>query len=378
MLQKSFQTIPFIDLQAQRLRIADQIMTGVQRVIESGQYIMGPEVSQLEAELSKFAGVKHTLGCSNGTDALSMSLMALEVGPGDAVFVPTFTFAATAEVVALRGAVPFFVDVDPRTFNMDPVSLERSIAHVVKEGNLKPKGIIAVDLFGQPADLKAISAIAERYGLWVMVDAAQSFGATLEGVSTVNYGLVATTSFFPAKPFGAYGDGGAIFTNDNDLKEKLVSIRIHGQGVDRYDNIRLGITGRLDTLQAAILLEKLKIFPSELESRSKIARRYSILLEDVVEVPHLPSTMTSAWAQYTICLDNRDKVAAHLKAKGIPTMIYYLKGLHQQQAYRQYPIDPAGLKISEALCHRVLSLPMHPYLTEDVQDYIVEAVKGAF
>lgn len=376
-MPQNFKAIPFIDLQAQRAQIAKEIMTSVQRVIESGQYILGPEVTKLEQELCNFTGVKHSIGCSNGTDALSMVLMAQSIGPGDAVFVPTYTFAATAEVVALRGATPVFVDVDSKTFNMNPISLERSIQHITKDKALKPKGIIAVDLFGQPADLKTIDTIAERYGLWMMVDAAQSLGATIDGISTVSFGLAATTSFFPAKPLGCYGDGGAIFTNDDDLKEKLISIRVHGQGADRYDNVRLGLTGRLDTLQAVILLEKLKIFPSELESRAKVAARYSTLLQNVAQVPHLDPSLVSTWAQYTILLDNRDQVAQHLKEKGIPTMIYYLKALHQQQAYKHYPQDPQGLGVSESLCHQVLSLPMHPYLTEEVQDYIVEAVKEA-
>jgi len=377
MHQSPFSNIPFIDLQAQRAKIAPQILESVQRVIEGGHYIMGPEVLQLEAELSKFAGVKYAIGCSNGTDALSMPLMALEIGPGDAIFVPTFTFAATAEVVALRGATPVFVDVNASTFNMDPISLERAIAHVTKEKKLVPKGIISVDLFGQPADLKTIGSIADKYGLWVMIDAAQSFGATLDSVHTVNFGLVASTSFFPAKPLGCYGDGGAIFTNNDDLKAKLTSIRVHGQGSDRYDNVRIGINGRLDTLQAAILIEKLKIFPAELDSRSRIAARYSTLLQDVVKVPYLAPNKTSAWAQYTLCLENRDHVAAFLKAKGIPTMVYYPKALHQQGAYRHYPQDPQGLSVAETLCQQVLSLPMHPYLEEDVQDYIVAAVREA-
>ena len=301
--------------------------------------------------------------------------MALGVGPGDAVFVPTFTFAATAEVVALVGATPIFVDVEAGSFNMDVKSLQRAVDAV--PAGLTPKGIIPVDLFGQPADYDAIDKVAQAKNLWVLADAAQSFGATLGNRRTGSMGRIAGTSFFPAKPLGCYGDGGAIFTDDDGLNDIMKSLRVHGQGSDKYDNVRIGMNGRLDTIQAAILLEKLAIFEDEIAARQRVGKRYNDLLRGTVTVPEVGDNFTSVWAQYTLRLPNRDKVAAALKADGIPTAIYYPRPLHQQTAYRDFPVAPGGCPTSEKLAGEVLSLPMHPYLDTTTQDRIVAAVKSA-
>ena len=369
--------IPFIDLQTQLKHIRPQIDVAIQKVLDRGAFIMGPEVAQFEQDMQAFTGAPYALGCSDGTDALTMALMALDVQPGDAVFVPSFTFASTAEVVAMRGAVPVFVGVHDTTYNMEPKCLREAIEMVQKEGKHRPAGIISVDLFGQPADHQAIEAIAKEHGLWIIVDAAQSFGATQMGKSTVQYGDIATTSFFPAKPLGAFGDGGAVFTKDADLYEKLKSIRVHGMAKKQYDYERFGLTGRLDTLQAAILIEKLKIFPREIEQRQAAAEYYTAGLQDVVQTPVACSKCTSVWAQYTIQVDNRTVVQEHLKAQGIPTMVYYPKPLHMQEPYAHYPRPPKGLPTTERIAGRVLSLPMHPYLERDVQDKIIAAVREA-
>ena len=291
--------IPFIDIAAQRRRLGTAIDEAVGKVLTHCQFIMGPEVRQLEADLSAFCGARHVISCSNGTDALIMALMATGVGPGDAVFCPSFTFTATAEAVVVVGASPVFVDVEEKTFNIDLGSLERAIAET-KRGDLKPKAIIPVDLFGQPADLDGIAAIAKREGIFVISDAAQSFGATYKGKRVGTQALLTTTSFFPAKPLGCYGDGGAVFTDDDKIAEVLRSVRVHGQGADKYDNIRIGMTGRLDTIQAAVLIEKLKIFPDEIEARNRVAARYAEGLKDVAIVPEVASGYGSVWAQYTI------------------------------------------------------------------------------
>ena len=367
--------VEFVDLGAQQRRIGDKVEAAVKRVLAHGKYIMGPEVKTLEDQLSRFAGVKHTVSCASGTDALSLPLMALGVGPGDAVFVPTFTFAATAEVVALVGATPIFVDVEADSFNMDVESLQRAIDAV--PAGLTPKGVIPVDLFGQPADYDAIDKVAQARNLWVLADAAQSFGAMLGNRRTGSMGRVAGTSFFPAKPLGCYGDGGAIFTDDDDLNAIMKSLRVHGQGSDKYDNVRIGMNGRLDTIQAAVLIEKLAIFEDEIAARQRLAARYNDLLRGTVTVPEVAPNATSVWAQYTIRLPNRDKVAAALKAEGIPTAIYYPRPLHQQTAYRNFPSAPGGCPVSEKLAGEVLSLPMHPYLDTATQDRIVAAVKAA-
>jgi dTDP-4-amino-4,6-dideoxygalactose transaminase len=320
------------------------------------------------------------VSCASGTDALLMVLMARDVGRGDAVLCPSFTFCATGEAVALTGATPVFVDVDEATFNMDAASLERGIAAARKLG-LKPKAVIPVDLFGQSADHDAIAAVAAEEGLFVLDDAAQAFGASYKGRRLGTSGLATATSFFPAKPLGCFGDGGAIFTDDAELAATLRSIRVHGQGSDKYDNVRIGLTGRLDTMQAAILLEKLKIFEDEIAARDKVAERYAQGLGNVVTVPHLASGCTSVWAQYTIRLPegcDRDGFAAALKSQGIPTAIYYPKSMHQQTAYRHFPVAEGGLPASESLSGDVISLPMHAYLDEPTQDRIIKAVRGAF
>jgi len=371
--------VPLIDLAAQRRRLGKSVDEAVSRVLAHCQFINGPEVAQLEAELAAFSGAKHVVTCASGTDALLMVLMAKGVGRGDAVFCPSFTFCATGEAVALTGATPVFVDVDETTFNMDPGSLTRGIATATKSG-LKPRAVIPVDLFGQSADHDAIAAIAEAEGLFVLDDAAQAFGASYKGRRLGTSGLATATSFFPAKPLGCFGDGGAIFTDDAELAATLRSIRVHGQGSDKYDNVRLGLTGRLDTMQAAILLEKLKIFEDEIAARNIVAERYARGLGNVVSVPRLASGCTSVWAQYTIRLPagtDRDGFAAALKAQGIPTAIYYPKSMHQQTAYRDYPVADGGLPISEKLSDDVISLPMHAYLDEPTQERIVRAVRSA-
>jgi dTDP-4-amino-4,6-dideoxygalactose transaminase len=371
--------VPFIDVAAQRRRLGTSIDEAVSRVLAHCQFINGPEVTQLEAALAAFSGAKHVVTCASGTDALLMVLMAKNVGRGDAVLCPSFTFCATGEVVALTGATPVFVDVDEATFNIDVDSLKRGIATAKKLG-LKPRAVIPVDLFGQSADHDAIGAVAQAEGLFVLDDAAQAFGASYKGRRLGTFGLVTATSFFPAKPLGCFGDGGAILTDDAALAETLRSIRVHGQGSDKYDNVRLGLTGRLDTIQAAILIEKLKIFEEEIAARNKVAERYAQGLGNVVTVPYVASGVTSVWAQYTIRLPagtNRDEFAAALKAQGIPTAIYYPKSMHQQTAYRDYPVADGGLPISEKLSEDVISLPMHAYLDEPTQERIIKAVRGA-
>lgn len=371
--------VPFIDIAAQRSRLGKSIDDAVSRVLNHCQFINGPEVTALETALAAFSGARHVVSCASGTDALLMVLMAKNIGPGDAVLCPSFTFCATGEAVALTGAVPVFVDVDEQTFNMDPASLKRGIATARQRG-LQPRGVIVVDLFGQSADHDAIGAVAEAEGLFVLDDAAQGFGASYKGRKLGTFGLATATSFFPAKPLGCYGDGGAIFTDDDELANTLRSIRVHGQGSDKYDNVRLGLTGRLDTMQAAVLLEKLKIFDDEIAARNRIAERYTRGLGNVVTVPRLASGCTSVWAQYTIRLPkgtDRDGFAAALKAQGIPTAIYYTKSMHQQTAYRDFPVVDGGLPASESLSEDVISLPMHAYLDEPTQDRIIQAVRGA-
>jgi dTDP-4-amino-4,6-dideoxygalactose transaminase len=372
------QPIAFIDIVEQRRRLGRRIDDAVTRVTTHCQFINGPEVARLEADLAGFCGAKHVVACASGTDALLMVLLAKKIGPGDAVICPTFTFCATGEVVALLGATPVFVDVDATTFNIDPVSLKDGIAVAKKQG-LKPRAIIPVDLFGQPADFDAIAEIAKAEGMFVLDDAAQGFGASYKGQPLGTFGLATATSFFPAKPLGCYGDGGAIFTDDAELAATLRSVRVHGQGSDKYDNVRLGLTARIDTMQAAILIEKLKIFPDEIAARNAVARRYNEALGNVAIVPRVAPDCTSVWAQYTIRLPDggRDTMAETLKAQGIPTAIYYPKSLHQQTAYRHFPVASGGLAVSEKLSGEVISLPMHAYLDEPTQERIIKAVRGA-
>jgi dTDP-4-amino-4,6-dideoxygalactose transaminase len=370
--------LPFIDLAAQQRRITPQVNEAIARVLAHGQYIMGPEVMALEKALSDFCGAKHVISCGNGTIALELVLRAKGVKAGDAVLCPSFTFAATAEVVALVGATPVFVDVHGDTFNLDAASLESGFVTAKKLG-LNPVGVIPVDLFGHPAEYRDIEPWCAAHGLWVLTDAAQSFGARYHDRKVGTIGLAPTTSFFPAKPLGCYGDGGAIFTDDADLAAVIRSLRVHGQGSDKYDNVLIGTNGRIDTIQAAVLIEKLRIFPDELEQREVVARRYSEALKDVADVPATAQGCTSAWAQYTIRVrpTMRDALAAALRTHGIPTAIYYPKPLHQQTAYRNFPVAGNGLPVSDVIAHEVISLPMHPYLEPDAQDRVVAAVRLA-
>src|SRR5437868_4759631 len=371
--------VPFIDVAAQRRRLGKSIDEAISRVLGHCQFINGPEVAELEAALMAFSGAKHVVTCASGTDALLMVLMAKGVGRGDAVLCPSFTFCATGEAVALTGATPVFVDVDQETFNMDAASVSRGIATARQQG-LTAKAVMPVDLFGQSADHDAIGAIAASEGLFVLDDAAQGFGASYKGRRIGTFGLATATSFFPAQPLGCFGDGGAIFTDDAELAATLRSIRVHGQGSDNYDNVRLGLTGRLDTMQAAVLIEKLKIFEDEIEARNKVAERYAQGLGNVVGIPRLGAGCSSVWAQYTIRLPHgchRDAFAATLKAQGIPTAIYYPKSMHQQTAYRDFPAADDGLPVSEKLSNDVISLPMHAYLDRPTQERIIKAVRGA-
>lgn len=370
--------IPFIDVAAQRRRLGTAIDEATTRVLNHCQFLMGPEVTAFEQQLAAFCGAKHALSCSSGTDALVMTLMAKNIGPGDAVFCPTFTFCATAESAALIGATPVFVDVHADTFNIDAESLKSAIKTAKAQG-LKSKAVIPVDLFGLPADHDAIAEIADAEKLFILDDAAQGFGGTYKGRDIGALGHATATSFFPAKPLGCYGDGGAVLTDDDELLAVLKSVRIHGQGADKYDNVRLGLTGRLDTIQAAVLIEKLKIFRDEIVTRNRVAQRYSKELKDIATVPVVPEDYESVWAQYTIRLapGKRDLLAKALQAEGIPTAIYYARPLHRQTAYRHFPVAGNGLPVSEQLADEVISLPMHAYLDEPTQDRIIDAVRRA-
>jgi dTDP-4-amino-4,6-dideoxygalactose transaminase len=369
--------IALIDLQAQRRRLGAPLERAILDAVQGGQWVMGPQVAQLEKQLAEFAGVKHCIACANGTDALLIVLRAWGIGPGDAVFVPTFTFAASAEVVALVGAVPVFVDVFEDTYNIDPASLEAAIALVKREGKLKARVVMPVDLFGQPADYRAIEPLVKREGLKLLCDAAQGFGALIDGRRAGGIGDAASTSFFPAKPLGCYGDGGATFTNDDELDTLLRSIRVHGQGSDKYENVRIGVNSRLDTIQAAILLEKMKIFPGEIELRDAVAKRYSdaFRASNRIVVPRVIDGAQSTWAQYTIQVPDRDKLQAALKAKGIPSAVYYPIPLSKQKGYAHFPSAP--IPVSEKISKTVISLPMHPYLDAATQDRVIAAVLEA-
>jgi len=370
--------IPFIDVAAQRRRLGHAIDDAIARVLAHCQFVQGPEVRALEGELAAFCGARYAIGCSSGTDALLLILMAWQIGPGDAVICPAFTFCATAEMVALLGATPIMADVSAETFNLDPGSFERTVA-TARQLGLRPRAVIPVDLFGLPADHDAIAAIAASHDILVLDDAAQAFGATYRGRKLGALATATATSFFPAKPLGCYGDGGAVFTNDEALAARVRSLRVHGESADKYDAARIGITGRLDTIQAAVLLEKLKIFPEEIVARGHAAARYAEGLGDVAVVPRVGNESSSVWAQYTIRVapQQRDAVAAKLRSEAIPTAIYYRKPLHLQEAYRNCPVVEGGLPVSERLAAEVISLPMHAYLDHAVQDRIIEAVRRA-
>ena len=368
--------VEFIDLKAQQRRLGDRIPRAIQKVLEHGRFIMGPEVAELEERLSGFCGARHVITCASGTDALLMALLARDAGPGDAVFVPSFTFVATAEVVALLGATPVFVDVDADSFLLSPAGLGDALETATRTG-LAPKGIIPVDLFGQPADYGEINRFAAEHGLFVIADGAQSFGAESNGNMVGTLAEVTATSFFPAKPLGCYGDGGALFTDDDELAGKLRSLRVHGKGTDKYDNVNIGMNGRLDTIQAAILLEKLAVFPEEIDLRNQVADRYGAMFGDIVDIPVVRGGCTSVWAQYTIKTGERDAMSRVLKQTGVPSAVYYPRPLHRQTAYQRYPSAP-DLTVSERLVSEVLSLPMHPYLKEEQQTRIVNAVSQVF
>jgi dTDP-4-amino-4,6-dideoxygalactose transaminase len=370
--------IPFIDVAAQRRRLGSAVDDAIARVLGHCQFILGPEVRTAEADLAAFTGARHAITCASGTDALVLPLMARGIGPGDAVICPTFTFTATAEVVALVGATPVFADVEEATFNLDPASLERAVATARKAG-LNPKAVIPVDLFGQPADFDRINAVARAENLFVLDDAAQAFGATFGNRRVGTLAHATATSFFPAKPLGVYGDGGAVFTDDDELAAVMRSIRMHGEGKSQYDCVRIGLNGRFDTIQAAVLIEKLKIFPDEIAARDRAAHRYSAALADVATVPQVAAGSTSVWAQYTLRLPagRREALAAELKSQGIPTAVYYPKPVHHQDAYRQFPVAEGGAPVSERLSQEVISLPMHAYLDEPTQDRIIAAVQRA-
>jgi dTDP-4-amino-4,6-dideoxygalactose transaminase len=370
--------LPFIDLAAQRRRLGTKIDDAILRVVNSTAFILGPEVGQLERDLADFCGAKHVISCSDGTDALALVLMARGVGPGHAVLCPSFTYAATAEVVARLGATPVFVDVHPDTFNIDPDAIAPALK-TARNAKLEPVGIILVDLFGQPADYDSLLPVCEHEGLWVLCDAAQSFGASYKGRRLGTFGIATTTSFFPAKPLGCYGDGGAVFTNDDELDTLLRQLRFHGMGPERNDHIHIGLTGRLDTIQAAVLIEKLKIFEDEIEARNRVAERYNAALAEVAAVPVMLEDCVSTWAQYTIRVapERRDDLSATLKAAGIPSAIYYQKPLHVQTAYKHFPVGGNGLPVTDQLSREVISLPMHPYLDEGSQDRVIDAVRSA-
>lgn len=373
----------YIDLKKQYEVLKEKIDNNIQKVLNDSNYIMGEEVKILEEKLAKYVGRKYCATCGNGTDALTIAMKVFEIKENDAVFVPSFTFYSTSEVVSLEGATPIFIDVDERTFNIDTHKLEKAIKKVIDEGKLNPKAIIPVDLFGQPANFPEILEIANKYNLKVIEDGAQGFGGSINGKKACSFGEISTTSFFPAKPLGCYGDGGAIFTDDEEMYKKILSIRIHGKGSYKYENIRVGLNSRLDTIQAAILLPKLEAFEKyELDERNKFAKIYSEKLKDVVKVPVILEGYISSYAQYTIILNNeeeRNNLQAKLKEVGIPTMIYYPIPLHKQIVYNGYDFNLEELKVSENLCKCVLSLPMHPYMSEEqietISNEIIKALK---
>jgi len=371
------QAIPaFIDLAAQRERLGNRVEKAISAVLEHGQYILGPEVVELERELAAFCGARHCITCANGTDALLLALMAEGIGAGDAVFVPAFTFVATVEVPILAGATPMFVDVHPDTFNLDTESLEAAIG-VAKRRGLKPRCVIAVDLYGQPADYPAINKIAEANDLLMIADAAQSFGASLNGQKVGTLAPYTATSFYPAKPLGGYGDGGAVFTDDDIRAARLLALRNHGKNPGRPDTEHVGLNSRLDSIQAAILLEKLRLFPDEIRARQEVADRYHEALANVVKVPELMPGATSVWAQYTIVTDRRDEIAKVCREASVPTAIHYMASLNSLPPYRELPVAPAGVPQAEFFAKRVISLPMHPYLSAEAQSLIVDTVRRA-
>ena len=383
--------IPFIDLKTQFNLLEKDILAALEIVLQHGNFILGPEIRELEEQLALYTGVKHVISCASGTDALLLTLMAQDVGPGDIVFTTPFTFIATAEVVSLLGAIPVFVDIDPQTFNIDPAQLKLAVRAVKEQKpdlyplprNLSPasvpKAIIPVDLFGLPADFDRISDTVRRENLFILEDAAQGFGGVYKGKKAGSLGNAGAVSFFPAKPLGGYGDGGAVFTDDEHLARKVYSLRVHGRGADEYENVRIGLNGRLDTLQAAVLLQKLKIFPGELLQRQRVADSYTAGLKafsEYITPPFIPEGFQSAWAQYSILCDKRDDLQVFLQEAGIPSRIYYPKPLHQQKVYADLGYRESDFPVSEQISHRILSLPMHPYLQDDQIKIITESIKA--
>ena len=368
----------YIDLKAQYKRLKDKIDNNIQNAISNAEFISGPEVKQLEEKLAEYVGRKYCVTCANGTDALTIAMRVLNVKTNDAVFVPSFTFYSTSEVVSLEGATPIFVDVDERTFNIDAMKLEKAIKQVINEGKLNPKAIIPVDLFGQVANFPEILEIAEKYNLKVVEDGAQGFGGSINGKMACSFGDISTTSFFPAKPLGCYGDGGAIFTDDEEFYKLMLSLRVHGKGSFKYENVRVGYNSRLDTIQAAILLPKFEAFKEyELDNRNKFAKMYTEKLKDIIKTPVVPEGYVSSWAQYTLILDSeeeRNNLQDELKKAGIPTMVYYPIPLHKQIVYEGYNFNLDDLKVSEELSKKVLSIPMHPYMNEETVNKICDEI----
>jgi len=369
-------TIPFINLNAQYIEHKTAIDNAIMKVLGHGQYIMGPEVTELEAQLAGFIGVKHVLACSSGTDALVLPLMTRDLNKNDAVFTSPFTFFASAESISLAGATPVFVDIDPVTYNLDPQDLELKIQQVINEGKLTPKAVMPVDLFGIAADYERISSITSKHNLFLLEDAAQSFGAAYKGSKACGFGDAAATSFYPAKPLGCYGDGGAVFTNDSNMYEELISLRVHGQAMsgDKYDNVRIGLNARMDTIQAAVLLEKLKTYDFEIEQRNNVAELYNKNLSELVKTPKVPESQGSVWAQYSIQVENRDKLKADLAEQGIPTAVFYPIPIHLSSAYAHLNYSIGDFPVSEAVSKKIISLPMHPYLDEATIKTICDAV----
>ncbi len=370
-------SVPFIDLKSQRLRIADEINAAIATVLEHGQFILGPEVTAFENALAEFENADAVIGCANGTDAIVLALRALEIGSGKAVFCPSYTYTATAEAIVLAGATPVFVDIEPGCYTMCARSLETAIEDMINEGRLEPAAVITVDLFGHPANYPALTKITQKYGLPLISDNAQSIGCRIDGKSTIEFADIATTSFFPAKPLGCYGDGGAILLRKKDLEGKIRSLAFHGRGTESYDHDKIGFNSRLDSIQAAILIEKLKIFPDELEARNKVADRYAALLGDHIKaVPNVKDKCRSSWAQYAIEVENRDAFLADIRGQGLPVAAYYPRPVHEQTAYVSYPVVSSGLTETNRVKNYAAALPMHAYLTEADQDRICKAVRG--
>lgn len=368
--------VKLMNLERQRARLHDGLEQALRRVIDHGKFILGPEVAELEQRLASFCSVRHAVSCGTGTDALELALRALDIGQGDAVFVPAFTFVATAEAVAAVGATPVFVDVDAETFNLSPASLQPAVGEAETLA-LRPRAVIAVDLYGLPADYQSIGAIARTHGMRVIADAAQSFGGAVGNARVGTLADITTTSFFPSKPLGCFGDGGAVLTADDEIAQAVRSLRVHGMGKNKYDNVRIGMNSRLDTLQAAVLLQKMTVFEDEIVRRDTVAKQYAAELAGIVETPRVPEETRHAWALYTAKSADRDGLMAALAENGIDCGLYYVRPLHRQPAYEGYPVSPTGLATTEDLCRQVISLPMDPYLEPDEVAYVCRVIRQA-